>query len=134
MIYDYVFYHSYKLRQGSGGPFDPIGDGSLGVLPGLILNIGSIICFFEGLANQKVVPSFGKPVSYIIGIIFIIGAELYYRKNKRYLKIIDKYDKKYNGKVKKWYHLLVVLSYYIPSGILFLLCAMYRNHDGPFAG
>lgn len=134
MIYDYVFYHSYKMRQGSGGADDdPVGDGSIGILPGLISNVGTIIFLFEGLVDKRAIPDFGKYVSYIIGIIFIIGVEFYYKRKKKYLKVIAKYDKKYNGKVKKWYHLIVVLSYYILSVLLMYLSVLFRNHDGPFA-
>lgn len=132
MIYDYLFYKSYQLAKKSKNWEDtPILLGVMIVGSCLIFNIGTIICLVDGMGFVKY-SGFDNKYRYIVGAIVTLCVGIYYSRKNIYMKILERYERKRQGK-NNLLPIVVVLFYCIVSILLLVLSAMYKNGDGFFA-
>lgn len=130
IIYDFLFYNAYKLSKKSDNFRDiPIIGGVIWVVPFLIYNILSIVFFLEG-SNI-----FYKRLDWFIRVAIAAATTIlvftYYYKNKKYLKIINKYDN-YPLLRSTIFQLLIIFSYHLLGFIILLISGLYRNKDWIF--
>lgn len=130
IIYDFLFYNAYKLSKKSDNFRDiPIIGGVIWVVPFLIYNILSIVFFLEG-SNI-----FYKRLDWFIRVAIAAATTIlvftYYYKNKKYLKIKNKYDN-YPLLRSTIFQLLIIFSYHLLGFIILLISGLYRNKDWIF--
>lgn len=132
MIYDYLFYKTYKLAKlvkNDNG--DAIWLGIMIVGSCFVFNIATILLFIDGIGFAKY-SGFDNDYKYIIGTFMTLGVGFYFFYKKRYKEILKKYERK--AKDKRSVHPIVpVLIFCITSIMLLILSAMYKNGDGIFA-
>ena len=126
MIYDHLFYFSYKVAERSRNFDDaPVFGGIVWVAIACALHLSTLVFLLEGIGYHT-------NLSFLSAASFFIY--LYYRKNDRWKKIVEKYEKKKGLDKKARIHpLLVVLLYYFLSCLTLLVAALFRNGDWIFA-
>lgn len=135
MIYDYLFFKSYKLAKRSRN-FDgsPVWGGVWGVFPCFVLNILSLMFLSDGLFKSKLSILTGfKVFKYFFILVIILGLLFYYLHNKRWEKIILKFSNREERYKIKIHPVIVLILAYIISFTLLLLAGMFKNGDGVFA-
>lgn len=131
MIYNYIFYKSYKLNVTSGN-FDmiPIMAGLIWVIPNIVFNLFTILFLVEASVGSRFQPN--RSYRYIFALIVIGIGLLYYKQNNRYKKIIERYDESEKNSNRRVHPLIVVLGVTTISFLILMIAGMYRNGDWIF--
>lgn len=126
-MYNYLFYNSYVLAKKSGNfNEEPILGGILFVIPCFLFNFFSVqnLFIYFGILNNPII-EIQKPYTWIISLIIVCLVFLYYKSGGRSIKIINKYQNKY----QRLHPLFVIYSIYILSFLVLLFSAMLKNGD-----
>lgn len=130
IIYNFLFYNAYLLGKKSGNFKDiPVLGGVIHVVPFFIYNLFSLLFVMEGLKIK--VFEYDRSDSFYIAFSLLILFLLYYSVNKRYIKIVDSFDKKDIPNSTK-FQLFVVISYHLIGFLIVLISGLYKNKDWIF--
>lgn len=130
IVYNFLFYNAYLLGKKSGNFKDILVlGGVIHVVPFFIYNLFSLILVIEGLKIK--VFEYDRSYSFYIAFSLLILFLLYYNVNKRYIKIIDTFDKKNIPKSTK-FQLFVVISYHLVGFLIALISGLFKNKDWIF--
>lgn len=130
MIYNFLFYNAYKLAKKSGNFNNtPVLGGGIFVAIVFILNLFSLLFVLEGL--QITYFEYNREYSLYVGFSFLTLFLMYYGVDKRYIKIVDSFEKK-NIPKSSSFQLFVVFCYYLITFILLLISGLFKNKDWIF--
>jgi uncharacterized membrane protein YfcA len=130
LIYNFLFYNGYLLGKKSGNFKDiPVLAGVICVVPFFIYNFFSVLFVIAGLKIK--VFEYDRSDSFYIAFLLLILFLLYYSLNKRYIKIVDSFDKKNIPNSTK-FQLLVFFSYHLIGFVILLISGLFKNKDWIF--
>jgi len=116
LIYNFLFYNAYLLGKKSGNFKDiPVLGVVICVVPFFIFNLFSLLFLIEGLKIK--VFEYDRSDSFYIAFLLLILFLLYYSVNKRYIKIVDSFDKKNIPNSTK-FQLFVLFTYLLIGFII----------------
>jgi hypothetical protein len=129
-IYNFLFYHGYKLSKNSENFNDiPQLGGILYVIPCLLFNLSTLSFILEGFGVLKFI--FDPKYKYLFCFILIIILLFYFSYKKRYLKIIQKYENQNKNK-KLSYSIIVVIFYLVVNFGFLIISGLFKNKDWIF--
>jgi hypothetical protein len=130
IIYNFLFYNAYLLAKKSGNfkGFLVFG-GVLFVVPFFIYNIFSLLFVIEGFKIK--VFEYDRSYSFYIAFSLLVLFLLYYIVNKRYIKIVDSFNKKNIPNSTK-FQLFVIFSYHLIGFAILLISGLFKNRDWIF--
>jgi hypothetical protein len=131
-IYNYLYYKSFILAKKSKNFEDiPVLGGLMFLGICLVMNIGTIIGFIEGLGLEIGIDNFVVKYKYVSGFTIVALLLFYYSYKGRYKKIVAHYESK-KDKGINIHPVIVIIIYYLGSFGLLLLVGLFKNRDWIF--
>ena len=130
-IYNPLFYHIYELALRSKSNRDmPMFITVTVINLCFMFNVFSVFLILEGFG--LIGNYFPKETRFIGAIMFLGVVSAYYLLGKRYKKIYEDYRSRPKNPPSTFKAIVIVISYYLVSGMILFVSALFKNKDWVF--